>query len=126
MKFASGKFLLHNVNMRSDKNITLGALIKRKRTNLKLTQEKLAERIGVTAATISLYESGERKPELDRIKKLSVTLGVSVIEMLDIEIPDADLDIALRAKDLSREDIEKVKEYIKAIKYVRKYQEKSE
>ena len=48
----------------------LGETIKAKREELKMTQDELAQKISVTAATISLYESGLRKPEMNKIKSL--------------------------------------------------------
>jgi transcriptional regulator with XRE-family HTH domain len=111
--------------MNSSKYPSIGELIKEKRKQLKMTQEGLANEIGVTPATISLYESGERKPDIGNIKKIASTLEISMLTLLDIEIPDTDIDLALRAQDLKPSEIEKVKEYIKTVRYARKFEEEN-
>jgi len=102
-------------------NKDLGNLIKKGREEKNLTQGALAEKIGVTTGTISLYESGNRKPELDKIKKLSEQLNITEVELLGIIVPEADLNIALRKdEDLTSEDIDQIKKYIQSLKYVSK------
>lgn len=55
-----------------------GERIKFLREKKKLTQTELAKIVGVSAASISMYETGERKPT-DVVKiKLSKALGRSV------------------------------------------------
>lgn len=101
---------------------TIGQFIRVKRDELGFTQEELGNKIGVSTATISLYESGDRKPELDILGKIAIALGVSMTALLDIEIPDADLDVALRAQNLNHRDIKEVRQYIKSLKYARRFQ----
>jgi len=95
---------------------TIGDFIKTKREGLSLKQEDLAEKIGVASSTISLYESGKRKPDLDTLRKISGVLGVSLAELIEIEVPKENLDISLRAQGLNRDDIDEVKGYISYIK----------
>lgn len=47
-----------------------------------LTQEQLAEKLGLTNLTISGYEVGRTKPSLEVLIKLSDILEVSVDELL--------------------------------------------
>ena len=47
-----------------------------------LTQEELAEKIGMAKITISAYEIGRSKPSLDVLIKLSDVLEVSIDELL--------------------------------------------
>ncbi len=47
-----------------------------------LTQEELAEKIGMAKITISAYEIGRAKPSLDVLIKLSDVLEVSLDELL--------------------------------------------
>lgn len=101
---------------------TIGQFIRVKRDEHGFTQEELGNKIGVSTATISLYESGDRKPELDILGKIAIALGVSMTALLDIEIPDADLDVALRAQNLNHRDIKEVRQYIKSLKYARRFQ----
>lgn len=117
--------MLHNANMKRAKQGRLAELLREKRNELNMTQGEMAKKVGVSPATISLYESGDRKPELGRIKRLASIIGISEAAMLDIEIPDADLDLALRAENLTTEDMKHVRQYIKTIKYARKLQQEA-
>jgi transcriptional regulator with XRE-family HTH domain len=115
--------MLHNVKMEENKKYkTIGNFIRAKREDLQITQEALSKAIGVSPATISLYESGDRKPEIPVLEKIADELNTSLAAILDIEIKDTDLDIALRAQDLEHQDISKVREYIKMVKYARQQQ----
>lgn len=57
----------------------------RKRANL--TQTQLAERLGVNRATVSKYENGEISPTMDQLFKIAEALNVSVLSLIDAEIP---------------------------------------
>ena len=48
-----------------------------------LTQEELAERVGVAKSTITGYEKGNRSPDIPKIKKLAWALGITGDELLD-------------------------------------------
>lgn len=52
--------------------------LKKLRKTHKLTQEKLAEKLMISKATISHYEQGINKPNLDTIIKLAEIFDVSV------------------------------------------------
>ena len=51
--------------------MTIGDIIRHKRKELDLTQDELAERTGVTKATVSRWESGE-------IKKIKAPIAMEV------------------------------------------------
>ena len=62
-----------------------------------LSQEQLAQRVGINVNTIRKYELGHRKPKIDQLKKIADGLEISVIEFLDIEIEnEADLIAVLK------------------------------
>ena len=48
-----------------------------------LTQEELAERIGVSIMTLRRWEWGERTPRMDEIEKLVEAIDVTVDELLN-------------------------------------------
>ena len=48
-----------------------------------LSQELLAERIGINVNTIRKYEIGIRKPKVEQLKKIADGLEISVIEFLE-------------------------------------------
>lgn len=105
--------------MTNDTYETIGQFIKGRRELMGLTQSALGEKIGSSPATISLYESGDRKPEVEVLRKLAVALDVSVAALINTEVKDSDIDAALRSHDLTANDIDQVKNYIKFLKYER-------
>lgn len=58
--------------------------IKAARVNANLTQQELAEAVGVTTQTINSWENGRREPKVSQAKVLCETLGV---RMDDIFFP---------------------------------------
>ncbi len=57
--------------------IAVGEFVKRRRTELNLTQAELAEKINSDACYISRIETGARKPTIDNLAALSNALNVS-------------------------------------------------
>ena len=56
--------------------------IKLYRENKKMTQNEVAETLGVKAATISKYEAGTLEPNIESLKKLADLFEVSVDELI--------------------------------------------
>lgn len=56
--------------------------IKTYRERMGLTQKQIAEELGVTAPAVTQWETGERKPNIIMLKKLSVILKCSTDELL--------------------------------------------
>lgn len=65
--------------------MTIGEKIKRMRTEKKLTQKQLADRMGVTQSHVWQYENGLANPSDKQIKKFADALGISVNELLSAE-----------------------------------------
>ena len=65
--------------------ISSGKFIARKRKEQNLTQEQLAERLGVSNKTISKWETGKCMPDYAVVKSLCEELKVSVSELMDGE-----------------------------------------
>ena len=63
----------------------IGKFIALNRKNNGLTQEQLAEKLGVTNKTISRWETGKYMPDLSLLKPLSEELGVTLNELLSGE-----------------------------------------
>ena len=59
----------------------LGARIQGIRKSLKLTQEQLAERIGMEPQNVSMIETGRNYPTPENLAKIAQTLGVDVFEL---------------------------------------------
>ena len=58
-----------------------GAMIKRLREERKISQNQLAEAIGVSGKAVSKWETGRGYPDITLIEPLAEALGVSVIEL---------------------------------------------
>ena len=56
--------------------------IKKLRTDKKLTQDALAEKINVTRQTISSWENGRTQPDIDMLELLSSALEVGIEEII--------------------------------------------
>ena len=65
--------------------IKIGKFIAEKRKEKKLTQEQLAEKIGVTSKTISRWENGKTMPDYSILKTLCKTLDISINELFNGE-----------------------------------------
>lgn len=63
----------------------LGKFIAQERKNKRLTQEQLAEMIGVDRTAVSRWERGLSAPDISLLKQLASALDVSVIELLNCE-----------------------------------------
>lgn len=63
----------------------IGALIAKKRKEKKLTQEQLAEKLGITNKAVSKWENGKCMPDVSIIQLLCELLGITVNELLNGE-----------------------------------------
>lgn len=57
--------------------------LKNFRANSGLTQQQIADAMGITKATYSGYETGRRQPDVAKIKQLAEILGISGDELLE-------------------------------------------
>lgn len=79
----------------------LGKRIREERLKLNLTQEKLAEDIGISTAYLGQIERGERSITLDKLIPLVNRLGVTIDFLLSDYMVSADEDRSLdRLKQL--------------------------
>ena len=62
-----------------------GKFISQKRKEKNLTQEQLAEKLGVSNKTISKWETGKCMPDYSVIKNLCEELDITVAELMDGE-----------------------------------------
>ena len=92
---------------------TIGSYIAQKRRAKNLTQEQLAEKLGVSNKTISKWENGKCMPDYSIIQKLCDALGVTLPELMDGEdVADSSvrvyddaqiLDLLRRTQELERQ-----------------------
>ena len=62
--------------------MTIGETIQRLRTKRRLSQEQLAELVGVSRQAVSKWELNAALPDTDKLVPLARALGVSVDELL--------------------------------------------
>jgi len=63
-------------------NIRIGTFIADLRKEQSLTQEQLAERLGVSNRSISRWENGNTLPDYSLMQALAIVLGISLSELL--------------------------------------------
>lgn len=71
-----------------DKKAQLGKRIGEMRKRQGLSQERLAERAGISAQYVSNIERGKENPTLDLLLRLSEALRVSLGQMCDFDAVD--------------------------------------
>ena len=64
-----------------DESKSLGRFIAKRRRHMRLTQQELAERIGVSKSAIAKWETDGGIPDRDNLKKLSEILNVTVDDL---------------------------------------------
>lgn len=95
--------------------ITTGKFIAKKRKEKNLTQEQLAERLGVSNKTISKWETGKCMPDYAVINSLCEELKISISELMDGEEADDKsvrtyddgqiLDLLRRTQELEKQKV---------------------
>ena len=91
----------------------IGSYIMQKRRALNLTQEQLAEELGVSNKTVSKWENGKCMPDYSIIQKLCEALHVTLPELMDggdaaensVRVYDDEqiLDLLRRTQELERQ-----------------------
>lgn len=74
----------------------LGQYIAKRRKYMGLTQEELAEKVGVSKSAIAKWETDRGLPDRDNLKRLSVVINVPVEEMhriIDKAEEDEDISV---------------------------------
>ena len=62
-----------------------------------LTQEDVAEKVGVSRRAVAKWESGETMPDLEKSRLLAETFGVSLDDLANFE-PDKNLNVSVPPK----------------------------
>jgi len=68
--------------------IMIGRFIAMKRKEKNLTQEQLAEKLGISNKTISKWENGKCMPDYSIVKPLCQELGITIAELMDGEVKE--------------------------------------
>ena len=68
--------------------MTLGTIIQKKRLERGLSQEQLAEQVGVSRQAVSKWEVGDAIPDTDKLVPLARALDITVDELLGNTQPE--------------------------------------
>ena len=71
--------------------ILIGKFIALRRKGKNLTQEQLAEKLGVSNKTISKWENGKCMPDYSIVKNLCEELDITVAELIDGKVSENDI-----------------------------------
>lgn len=95
-------------------NERIGAFIAAMRKEQKLTQEQLAEKLGISNRSVSRWENGKTMPDLSMMEELCKVLEISLPELLRGEKEASDLDteeiVTLMATMAQQEQEQKARE----------------
>lgn len=80
-------------------NESIGAKLRTLRKERKLTQQELADRLGIKRPSISNYEIGRRTPSLKELRRFSEFFGVG-LDYFGFAQKDDILDLVARAKNV--------------------------
>lgn len=83
-------------------NLKIGSIIKRLRSENDVTQEALANVLGVTAQAISRWESANGYPDIELLPALADFFSVSTDELLGYKLSEREEEIAKIKKEMSR------------------------
>ena len=72
--------------MKKNKKELLGLRLKEYRENRKLTQDKLAEMVGIDPKHLSRIENGRNYPSLETLEKILDSLDVSYEEIFNFQL----------------------------------------
>ncbi len=95
----------------------IGKFIAMTRKEKNLTQEQLAEKLGITKNAVSKWERGLGLMDISLLKPLSNILGVTVTEILNGERVNKD-DVALKSEEILLKTIDYSKKKQKKVRIV--------
>lgn len=65
----------------------IGAVIRKRRNELGLSQEQLSEKVGVSYQQIQRYENGGSMLNVENVQRIAKALALPVISFFDVEQP---------------------------------------
>jgi len=102
-----------------------GKNIKSYRERLYLSQQEIADFLGVPREMISYWENGQREVSLEMLEKLSDLFGIELINLLEEneQLVQADLALSFRKEDLEKSDLKQISSFQRIVKNYLKIQE---
>ena len=68
-----------------------------------LSQDKVAEKLGITRQTISKWETNETTPDIYQAKKLAKIYGLSLDELIDVDLDQKEIEEVIKNTDEKKE-----------------------
>ena len=84
-----------------------------------MTQKELADIIGVAKSTYSLYESGNREPNVQTIKRIADALSVSADTLLGLNIEPITMAAHFDGNEYTEDELEDIRNYAEFIRHKR-------
>ena len=97
-------------------SINFNENLKEARLKSGYSQKEVAEKIGVAKSTYSLYESGNREPNVDTIKKISDILKVSADTLLGLEEEPITLAAHFDGDEYTEDELEEIRQFAEFVK----------
>lgn len=94
--------------------------LKEARIKKGLSQKEVADNIGVAKSTYSLYESGNREPNVQTIKKIADFLDISADELLGLSDQPTTLAAHFDGAEYTEDELEEIKNFAAFVKGKRK------
>ena len=98
----------------------IGSVIKKYRKEIGLTQEEMANRLGVTTPAVNKWENGNSNPDIELLAPIARLLNISLDTLLSFheKLTDAEIEEIIMEMDnmFSKEGYEKTYEW--AVKIV--------
>ena len=94
--------------------------LKAARERKNMTQKEVADNIGVAKSTYSLYESGNREPNVQTIKKIADTLNVSADDLLGLSPEPTTIAAHFDGDEYTEDELEDIRAYAEFVRNRRK------
>lgn len=94
--------------------------LKEARLKSGLSQKDVAENIGVAKSTYSLYESGNREPNVNTIKKISDCLNVSADTLLGLNDRPVTIAAHFDGDEYTEDELDEIRQFAEFVKNKRK------
>lgn len=94
--------------------------LKNARERKGMSQKDVAEEIGVAKSTYSLYESGNREPNVQTIKRIADVLNVSADDLLGLNNEPITIAAHFDGDEYTEEELDEIKAFAEFVKTKRK------
>ena len=93
-------------------NTTIGGRIKKRRNDLELSQENLAEKLFTSKQMVSSYENNKTELKIQVVKELAVALGTTTSFLIDgneaVTYKEETVELVALFNSISKEEVRKI------------------